>query len=104
MPSHNHIDLREIDGCKRLTAETARQLLAPSVVLARADTVFVNNFVRPDARSQALRDHLALLLDRPAAPLFAARDYLDTLCASAGQDQSGRRNAMCPLHAAYGTP
>jgi hypothetical protein len=47
----------------RLTAKPARQLLAPSIELAGADTMLANNLARTDARLKAPRDDFALLLD-----------------------------------------
>ena len=47
----------------RLTAKPARQLLAPSIELAGADTMLANDLARTDARLKALRDDFALLLD-----------------------------------------
>ena len=88
LPRH-HIDAREarcrlclIARPRQLTANTARQLLTPGVELSRCDTVPVNDLARSDARSQALRDDLPLLLDRPPPPPLATRDQLDPLRAS----------------------
>src|SRR5690349_18038846 len=75
----------DIDACepphrvRRLPSHTPSQLLSPGIQLSGAEPMLANDFARPDARLQALRDDLPLLLGRPAPAPLAARDYLNPL-------------------------
>ena len=82
---------------RSITGSAAQQLLPPRIELAGADGVLARDLGRRQPQAQALRDDLALLLQRPRAPALAPRDDLDRPVACALT--TSRMSALAPIPA-----